>query len=154
MLSIAQRTRISALALILLVFVLALARPAHAQISVTVVMRSGERHTGRNPTLTEDGEFGLRRSQGEFHVKASDIAYVDFVEGKAPPARLETTQAVVLRDGTVVAGRLVEMGHLMHDDETTDYVVTLRDARGELQRVQGPHIARVYFSAVTGAKQP
>lgn len=122
-----------------------------AQVTVTVVMKSGERHTGENPQLSESGEFGLRReARGELRAKASDIAYVEFAALPHRPPEFEATQqAVVLRTGKIVTGRLVDMGHLMHDDETSEYVVRFRDADGEALRLLDTDIARIYFSPPT-----
>jgi len=93
-------------------------------------MKSGERRQGENPHLSENGAFGLRKpSRGELRARATEIAYVEFAESPgSPPEITDTEHAVVLRDGSVLKGRVIDMAHVMHD-ESSDYVVRFRTRR-------------------------
>ncbi len=126
---------------------LTLAGRLDAQVAVTVVMKSGERHTGENPHLSEGGDFGLRRkSDSELRTKASLIAYVEFAPLRHPAPALEASQqAIMLRTGQIVKGKVIDMAHLMHDDESSDYVVRFRDEKGNPVRYLAADICRVYF---------
>ena len=130
----------------LAVLVLAPAVPAVAQVTVTVAMKSGERHTGENPQLSESGEFDLRTKAGVFRAKSSDIAYVEFARStKDAQARSDARQAVALRTGEIIEGSVIDMGHLMHDDESSEYVIRLRDKTGTVKRYLSTDVARIYF---------
>lgn len=125
------------------------AGPVEAQVTATVVMKSGERHQGQNPwTRVDKGEFSLRKSQNdELRVSASEVAYVDFGGSADAPISLSgSQQAVVLRNGSVVKGQIVEMGHATPTDQSTEYLVMFRDEQGQERRYPGNQVARVYFS--------
>jgi hypothetical protein len=134
-------------ALVLGGLLLALAARLDAQVAVTVVMKSGERHTGENPHLSEGGDFGLRRkSNSELRTKANLIAYVEFAPLRHPAPALEASQqAIMLRTGQVIKGKVIEMAHLMHDDESSEYVVRFRDENGTPGRYLAADICRVYL---------
>jgi hypothetical protein len=140
------RTRVL-LPLALACLVLMPAGPAEAQITVTVVMKTGERHVGENPQLDEGGQFSLRRkSAGELRAKKTDVAHVEFAKTTQPPPKMTgPLQGVVTRNGEIIKGAIVDMAHLMHDDESSEYVVRLRDETGTVRRLTAAEISRVYF---------
>jgi hypothetical protein len=138
--------------------------PAEAQVTATVVMKSGERHQGQYPwTRVDKGEFALRKSlHDQLRVNVNEIAYVDFGGTADTQVNLSGSQhAVVLRNGTVVRGQVIEMGHLNPEDQSTDYLITFRDEQGQERRLPVAQVGRVYFSApgaattaTTGSSNP
>ena len=59
------------------------------------------------------------------------VAYVDF-GGNAEGVRIEGTQeAVVLRDGTVLRGSLIELNHGNSTDESTPYLIIFKTDAGK-----------------------
>src|SRR5215204_6263615 len=82
---------------------------AQAQVNGTVVLKSGERHTGRNISYRIDRREVVLAGGQRFGV--DQVAYVDF-GGNPNGVRVEGSQeAVVLRDGTVMKGQLIELNH-------------------------------------------
>ena len=139
----------------LAVFSLAAAPSAEPQVQATVVMKSGERHSGTNPRHRPDkGEFALRKSMAEeFRVPGDTVAYIDF--GGTPdvdPQISGSQYAAVLRNGTVYRGQLIEMGHTNPSDTSSEYLVIFRDDKGQEHRWPSGQVGRVYFSggATTG----
>lgn len=115
----------------------------------TVVMKNGERHSGTNPRHRPDkGEFALRKSLAEeFRVPGNTVAYVDF--GGAPDVnpRITGSQwAVVLKNGNVVRGTLIEMGHTNPSDTSSEYLISFQDENGQEQRWTAAQVGRVYFA--------
>jgi hypothetical protein len=128
--------------------------PAEAQVTTTVVMKSGERHQGQNAwTRVDKGEFAMRKSlHDELRVNINEVAYVDFGGSADTPVNLSGSQhAVVLRSGQVIRGQVIEMGHTDRADQATDYFVTFRDENGQERRLPAAEVARVYFASPTAA---
>jgi hypothetical protein len=129
--------------------------PTEAQgPTTTVVMKSGERHQGQNAwTRVDQGEFAMRKSlHDELRVNINEVAYVDFGGTADTPVNLSGSQhAVVLRNGQVIRGQVIEMGHTDRADLTTDYIVTFRDENGQERRLPAAQVARVYFASPTAA---
>ncbi|CAN5568549.1 hypothetical protein BH23ACI1_BH23ACI1_13150 [soil metagenome] len=126
--------------------------PAEAQVTATAVMKSGERHQGQFPwTRVDKGEFALRKSvHDQLRVNINEVAYVDFGGTSDTQVNLTGSQhAVVLRDGNVLRGQVIEMGHTNPEDQTSDYIVTFRDQQGQERRLPVAQVGRVYFSAPT-----
>jgi hypothetical protein len=136
--------------------------PAEAQVTATVVMKSGERHQGQYPwTRGDKGEFALRKSlHDQLRVSVNEVAYVDFGGTADTQVNLSGSQhAVVLRNGTVVRGQVIEMGHVNPEDQSTDYLITFRDEQGQERRLPVAQVGRVYFNApgataTTGTSTP
>lgn len=123
--------------------------PAQAQVTATVVMKSGERHQGQYPwTRVDKGEFALRKSlHDQLRVSLNEVAYVDFGGTADTQVSLSGSQhAVVLRSGQVVRGQVIEMGHVNAEDQSSEYVVTFRDEQGQERRLPASQVGRVYFS--------
>ena len=122
---------------------LTLAAPAlHAQHNMTVVLKSGDRHASQNIAFRVD-----KGSVGTWRV--GEVAYVDF--GGTPDVAVNISgseEAVVLRDGRVVKGQILELGM---DPATRDYLVIVRDQGGQEQRFLINQVGRVYFSGGTAA---
>ena len=105
---------------------LTLAGRLDAQVAVTVVMKSGERHTGENPHLSEGGDFGLRRkSDSELRTKASLIAYVEFAPLRHPPP---ATGGVAAGDHVTHGANRQRQGHRHGAPDARRRVVGLRRA--------------------------
>jgi hypothetical protein len=133
----------------LAVMSLAAATPAVPDVQVTVVMKSGERHTGTNPRHRPDkGEFALRKSLAEeFRVPGDTVAYIDFGGTADVDPRISGSQyAAVLRNGNVYRGQLVEMGHTNPSDTSSEYLVVFRDDQGQEHRWRSEQVGRVYLS--------
>lgn len=126
--------------------------PVEAQVTATVVMKSGERHQGQYPwTRVDKGEFALRKSlHDQLRVSINEVAYVDF--GGTPDTQVSLSgsqHAVVLRNGQVIRGQVIEMGHVNPDDQSSEYLVTFRDEQGQERRLPATQVARVYFANPT-----
>ncbi|MBA2305142.1 MAG: hypothetical protein H0W08_21285, partial [Acidobacteria bacterium] len=111
---------------------------ATAQVTGTVVLKSGERHTGADIDYRYDRRMvSVRTGQNaQPRVDVGQVAYVDF--GGAPDAQLNLTgsqEAVVLKDGTVVRGQIIELGHETPSDRSSAFLVIIRDSNGQEQRL-------------------
>jgi len=125
------------------------AGPAEAQTTATLVLKNGQRHTGQNLGYRLDRpEVAVRTSQNEEpRVPLDQVAYVDFGGTSDVNVNLSgSEQAVVLRDGSVVKGQVIELGHTNRADQTTPYLVVFRTSGGEERRLPVGQVARVYFS--------
>jgi len=126
---------------------------AEAQVQATVVLKSGERHTGRNLGYRMDArEVSVRTSQNEEpRINVNQVDYVDFGGTADRPTSMSGSQeAVVLRDGTVLRGQVIQLGHMNPADESTDYLVTIRTEGGEERRLAVKQVGRVYFAGGGG----
>jgi hypothetical protein len=120
-----------------------------AQVTGTVVLKSGEQHTGRDIDYRHDRRVvSVRTGQDtQPRVDVSQVAYVDF--GGAPAVDLNLTgsqEAVVLKDGTVVRGQVIELAHENANDNTTPFLVIIRDTSGQEHRFPVARVGRVYFA--------
>jgi hypothetical protein len=126
----------------------------------TVVLRDGTRHEGRSPVYRLDkGEVVMRLSAAdEPRVRAEQVHYIDF--GGAQTTGSEQRGAphlLVMRDGSTVAGRLVELGHREPSDRSSEYLVIFQTQQGEERRLNVNQVGRVYFGdvqATTGVGAP
>jgi hypothetical protein len=87
--------------------------PVSAQEVATVVLRDGQRPSGELIDLNASG-FTLRVGGQDRTIPANEVAAVEFTGG-APPleaqARIDAGQSlIVLRNGQVIDGRLVDIG--------------------------------------------
>jgi hypothetical protein len=131
---------------------------AAADVNTTVVLKSGQRHTGANLAYRVDGrQVILRTSQAEEpRIPVDQVAYVDF-GGTADPANLNLSgsqEAVVLRDGSVIKGQILELGHTNKADLSSPFLVIVRNEGGEERRLQSGQVARVYFAGGQPAAGP
>ena len=117
---------------------------AQAQVNATVVLKSGERQSGHNVSYRIDRrEVTLAGGQ---RFGADQVAYVDY-GGTGDSVRVEGNQeAVVLRDGTVLRGQLIELNHGDMRDESTPYLIIFKTDGGEEKRLPPSQVARVYFT--------
>jgi hypothetical protein len=137
---------------------------AEAQMSLTAVLKNGQRHTGTNLAYRLDGrQVIVRTSQAEEpRIAVDQVAYIDF-GGTADPANLNLSgsqEAVVMRDGSVVKGQVLELGHTNKADLTSPYFVIFRTENGEERRLPSGQVSRVYFAGgqqttgTTGSTSP
>lgn len=130
------------------------ASPAAQSVTGTVVMKSGERHTGTDIDYRVDRrQVSVRTGQHtQPRVDVSQVAYVDF--GGAPDVNLSLSgsqEAVVLKDGTVVRGQVIEMAHENAANATGPFLVIIRDTNGQEHRFPVDRVGRVYFAGGTSA---
>ena len=125
---------------------------AQAQVNATVVMKSGERFSGHNISYRIDRrEVSFMSNQAQ-RFGVDQVAYVDF-GGSADSAKVEGNQeAVVLRDGTVLRGSLIELNHGVAGDESSPYLIIFKTESGEEKRLPPSQVARVYFSGGAAAR--
>lgn len=131
----------------------AMAVPVGAQVTATLVLKNGQRHTGTNLGYRMDRpEIAVRTSLNEEpRVPLDQVAYVDFGGTADTSINLSgSEQAVVLRDGSVVKGQVLELGHTNPADQKTPYLVVFRTSAGEERRLPVSQVARVYFGSSTG----
>jgi hypothetical protein len=122
----------------------------NAQVQSTIVLKDGQRHTGRNLTYRVDRrELAVRVSlHEEPRVPVGQVAYVDFGGTADRDIDLSGSEnAVVMRDGSVVKGQIIELGHEKPGEESSPFLVIFKTSAGEERRVPASQVARVYFSA-------
>ena len=124
---------------------------AQAQVNGTVVLKSGERHNGHNISYRIDRrEVSFAGNQAQ-RFGVDQVAFVDF-GGNAEGVRVDGSQeAVVLRDGSVLRGSLIELNHGNSNDESTPYLIIFKTEAGEEKRLPPSQVARVYFSGGASA---
>jgi hypothetical protein len=139
--------RVSMLALVLGIG--AASASLNGQVQSTIVLKNGQRHTGRHLDYRVDrGEVSVRVGLHEQpRVRVDQVAYVDF--GGTPDVNVQLSgsqNAVVMRDGSVIKGQIIQLGHETSDD-SSPFLVIFRTSAGEERRVPSGQVARVYFSA-------
>jgi hypothetical protein len=123
---------------------------AEAQVTATAVLKNGQKHTGSNLAYRVDGrQVIVRTSQAEEpRIPVDQVAYIDF-GGTSEPSNLNLSgsqEAVVMRDGSVVKGQIIELGHTNKADLSSPFLVVVRTEGGEERRLQANQVARVYFA--------
>jgi hypothetical protein len=123
---------------------------AVAQVTTTAVLKNGQRHTGSNLAYRVDNrQVVVRTSQAEEpRIPVDQVAYVDF-GGTADPPNLNLSgslEAVVMRDGSVIKGQILELGHANKADLSSPFLVIIRTEGGEERRLGSNQVARVYFA--------
>lgn len=128
------------------------AAPVEAQVTATLVLKNGQRHTGQNLGYRVDRpEVAVRTSQNEEpRVPLDQVAYVDFGGTSDVNVSLSGSEhAVVMRDGSVTKGQVIELGHENRADQKTPYLVIFKTSSGDERRIPVAQVARVYFSSAT-----
>jgi hypothetical protein len=127
-----------------------MAAPLGAQVTATLVLKNGQRHTGTNLGYRSDRpEIAVRTSLNEEpRVPIDQVAYVDFGGTADTNVNLSgSEEAVVLRDGSVIKGQVLALGHTNPADQSTPYLVVFRTSGGEERRLPVAQVGRVYFSS-------
>lgn len=122
---------------------------AEAQVTSTVVLKSGERHSGLNLSYRIDRrQVSVRENQqSEPSFPVDQVAFVDFSGQPSVPGEslAGSDQAVVLRNGSVLRGELIELGHVDNGNVSTPFLVIINTAGGQ-RRLDSHEVARVYFA--------
>jgi hypothetical protein len=130
------------------VFVVA-ASIAEAQVTATVVLKNGQKHTGSSLGYRFDGrQVVLRTSQAEEpRIPVDQVAYIDF-GGTPDPPNLNLSgslEAIVMRDGSILKGQVIEFGHVTSTDPSSTFLVVFRTEGGEERRIASG-VGRIYFA--------
>ena len=127
---------------------LALALPAYAAVDATLVTRSGERIAG---SLVDFGAGGVTiRASGQTRTfRIDELAVIDFTNASSYPANeLERanngSHVLVLRDGSVLGGRLADIGG------SAPLRITFVEG-GATRDFSSDEVARIYFASPTGS---
>lgn len=139
---------------VLTTVVSALATPVFAQSNdVTIVMKSGERKPATNVTYMDRRDLVARTSfQEEPRIPVSDVAYIDF--GGTADVSIELSgsqEAVVLRDGNILKGQVLQINHADPENHATPYLVSFMTSAGETRRIAASDLARIYFGGSAAA---
>ncbi len=123
---------------------------AEAQVTATAVLKSGQRHDRIQPRLSRRRATGHRADEPGrgAAIPVDQVAYIDFGGTPDPPnLNLSGSQeAVVMRDGSVQKGQIIELGHINKADLSSPFLVIFRTESGEERRVPSSQVARVYFA--------
>ena len=98
---------------------------------------------------SSSAEVAVRTSQvQEPRIPVNQVAYIDFGGAAEPPnMNLSGSQeAVVMRDGSVQKGQVIELGHDRPGRSTSPFLVIFRNENGEERRLQSSQVAGVYFA--------
>ncbi len=122
-------------------FALMAVLPANAQESATIVMRDGQRQTGRIVDLNASG-FTVTVGDETRQIARDEVAAIEFVGGGIPAEaqdRVNNGQPiVVLRNGEVVNGNLTDIGG------TSPLRITIDTGSGS-RDFSSNDVARIYF---------
>ena len=149
-----MRQRTNFIAAIAVAAAVAVGAPVSAQntgVNTTVVLKSGQRHSGQGLGFRWDkGQITLRTSMAdEPRWNPGDVSYIDFGGSPDPNLTLSGSEhAVVLRDGRVIKGQVLELGA---QQNSGDFLVIIKDQGNQEQRFQAGQVARVYFANPGGA---
>jgi hypothetical protein len=123
---------------------------AVAQVTTTAVLKNGQRHTGTNLAYRLDNrQVVVRTSQSdEPRIPVDQVAYVDFGGTPDPPNMnlSGSLEAVVMKDGSILKGQILELGHTNKADTSSPFLVVIRTEGGEERRLQSNQVGRVYFA--------
>lgn len=115
--------------------------------NVTIVMKSGERKPATNVTYMDRRDLVARTSfQDEPRIPVSDVAYIDF--GGTADVRIGLSgsqEALMLRDGTILKGQVLQINHTDPENHATPYLVSFTTSAGETRRIAAPELSRIYF---------
>ena len=119
---------------------------------VTVMLRSGERISGRLEDLDAGTLFVRVSPNDQRKLPVGQVVVIDYVGGARGLPDTETSVArgndhvIVMRNSQVVPGRLVDIeGGVGSDKETERRVYVFRTAAGEERRVPAEQVGRVYL---------
>jgi hypothetical protein len=128
---------------------LAMAMPAVAQTSATVVLRSGERISGDLVDMGAGG-FEVRVGGNPRKIPTGDVAVIDFAGGAFPASELNQIPAgrhlIVLSNGQAVVGRLYDIGG------TSPKRISV-DTDGGRKDFSSNEIRRIYLANPSGASR-
>jgi hypothetical protein len=130
---------------------------AQGSDDVTVMLRSGERISGRLEDLNNGTLFVRVSPSDQRKLPVSQVALIDYVGGAQGLPDTETGPAagadhvVVMRNSQLVPGRLVDIeGGAGSDKENERRVYVFRTSAGEERRIPAEQVGRVYLGQFTG----
>jgi hypothetical protein len=130
---------------------------AAADDSVTVMLRSGEKLSGRFDGVANNQFYLDISSSDERHIPMSDIAVIDLTQGannlpetELGPAR-GSQHVLVMKSGDLVKGHLdgIEGARINEGNDVAE--VRFRTESGEERRVKFRDVARIYLGNYPGA---
>ena len=131
---------------------------AQGSDDVTVMLRSGERISGRLEDLANGTLFVRVSPSDQRKLPVAQVALIDYVGGAQGLPESETGPAagadhvVVLRNSQMVPGRLVDIeGGVGSDKENERRVYVFRTSAGEERRIPAEQVGRVYMGQFPGA---
>ena len=132
---------------------------AQSSDDLTVLLRSGERISGRLEDLNNDTLFVRVSTHDQRRLPISQVALIDYVGGAQglPETELGSARGadhvMVLRNSQVVAGRLVDIEGGAGSDKPDDRrVYIFRTTAGEERRVAAEQVGRVYLGQFPAAQ--
>lgn len=132
---------------------------AQSSDDVTVMLRSGERVSGRLEDMN-GGTLFVRVSQNDQRkIPVGQVVVIDYVGGAQGLPETETSVArgndhvVVMRNSQVVPGQLVDIeGGVGSDKENERRVYVFRTSAGEERRIPAEQVGRVYLGQFQGGQ--
>ena len=131
---------------------------AQGSDDVTVMLKSGERISGRLEDLNNGTLFVRVSPNDQRKLPVGQVAVIDYVGGAQGLPDTETSAArgndhvIVMRNSQVVPGRLVDIeGGVGSDKENERRVYVFRTSAGEERRVPAEQVGRVYLGQYPGA---
>lgn len=132
---------------------------AQGSDDITVLLRSGERVSGRLEDLNNGTLFVRVSPNDQRKLPVNDVALIDYVGGAQglPETELGSARGadhvLVMRNSQVVPGRLVDIEGGAGSDKPNDRrVYVFRTSGGEERRVAAEQIGRVYLGQFPGAQ--
>ncbi len=131
---------------------------AQGSDDITVMLRSGERISGRLEDLANGTLFVRVSADDQRRLPVAQVALIDYVGGARGLPATETGPAggddhvLVLRNSQLVSGRLVDIEGGAGSDKPDDRrVYVFRTTGGETRRVAAEEVGRVYLGRYPGA---
>lgn len=150
------RSWASALSVVLGLLAPSFAIEARAEVTATVLLKTGERLQGTNLLYAVDyGQVVLRTSVAEEpRIPVDRVAVIDFVgDARNLPSaefnRLATgggPHLLVLRDGTMLSGSLIRASHSEQANQQSPYIITFRTDNTQEQRFELNRVSRIYLA--------
>jgi len=138
-------------------FLVGIGNWALADDRVTVMLRSGEKLSGRFDGVA-NGQFYLDISNtDERHIPLDQIALIDLVGGASGLPETELSQArggshvLLTKDGNMTKGQLVRIDGSRIDETKDQAFVVFRTESGEERRVAMRDVGRLYLGNYPGA---
>jgi hypothetical protein len=126
----------------IVILVLLIGAVVTAQEHAVMVLKSGERIAGDLVDLGGSG-FTIKVNSQSRQVPTRDVAAIEFASGKRTPVPLPGEHVLVLRNGDVVHGELIDIGG------THPLKITFRAVKKD-REYPSSEISRIVLGAVKG----
>ena len=116
-----------------------------------VLSRASATAAGTSITAMTGGSFPSAPARNASHEWMSGRLPTS-TSAAAPEVQLNLTgsqEAVVLKDGMVIRGQILEVAHESNNDTSTPFLVIIRDSNGREQRLPVGRVGRVYFAGAS-----